>query len=106
MVPTVVLGFTVTVAVVPVPEGPPVTGVPHSGVAGVPVVPPEALLVPHTPVVVPPALVEDPPVPPVVPPELVATPPVPLPPVASPGLAPEPHPGVRAAMSSTGPAKR
>src|ERR1700690_130596 len=61
IVPTVVPGFTVTVAATPVPVGPPATGVPHPGVVLDPPAPP--------PVPVPPAL---PPAP------VVVTPPAPV----------------------------
>ena len=76
---------TMTVAAIPVPMGPPVTGIPHPVVA----------------VEVPPAPVEEPPA-------LVAIPPVPFQPVmvAPLGLALDPHPDMKTAVSSTGPAKQ
>jgi hypothetical protein len=107
IVPTVVLGSTVTVAVaaVPVPAGPPVTGVPHPRIVGK--VAPPALEAPPWLVEEPPAPVEDPPAL-ALPPVLAAIPPVPLPPVTlgPPELVLDPQPDVKAAVSSTAPTRR
>src|SRR5450432_2243395 len=84
IVPTVLLGFTVTVAVTPAPVGPPATGVPHPGVVLVaPAAPPVPVVVwPPAPVVVwPPApVVVWPPAPVVVwpPAPVVVWPPAPV----------------------------
>ena len=94
IIPTVVPTSTVTVAAVPVPVGPPVTGVPHPMMEGCPppepvedppdpdADPPEPVEAPPDPVEEPPEPdpVDDPPVPALLPPVLVAAPPVPLPP--------------------------